>query len=85
MCWPHLVVQEIKSKEEVQIKDQNMQAKIIEIKMKWKRGPYKGTEARQATKKQQQLEAREEILALASPVGRMTTLRELHILKIKEA
>jgi hypothetical protein len=30
-----------------------MQAKIIEIKMKWKRGTYEGTEACQATKKQQ--------------------------------
>jgi hypothetical protein len=46
----------IKSKEEVQTKDQ--------FKTKRKRGPYyEGTEARKAAKKQQRLEAQGEILA----------------------
>jgi hypothetical protein len=42
----------IKSKEEVQTKDQKVQGKIIEIKEKRKGGPSNGTEARQAAKKQ---------------------------------
>jgi hypothetical protein len=54
----------IKSKEEVQTKDQNVQANIIQFKTKRKRGPYyEGTEARKAAKKQQRLEAQGEILA----------------------
>jgi hypothetical protein len=38
----------IKSKEEVQVKDEKMQAKIFEIKGKYRRGLYEGTEARKA-------------------------------------
>jgi hypothetical protein len=77
-CVRHFPTREsIKSKEEVQIKDQKVQAKMTEINGKRKRGPLEGTEARQAAKKQQRLEAREAILALPAPVGRMTTLREL--------
>jgi hypothetical protein len=67
----------IKSKEEVQTKDEKVQAKIVQIREKRKRGPSEGTEACQAAKKHQGLESREEILALHAPVGRMTTLREL--------
>jgi hypothetical protein len=75
----------IKSKEEVQMKDQKVQAKMIDIKEKRKRGAYEGTEARKAAKKEQRLAAREEIIALPPPVGRMTTLRQLRVLKLKEA
>ena len=41
----------IKSKEEVQVKNEEVQAKIIEIQEKRKMGPCKGTEARQAKRK----------------------------------
>ena len=62
-----------------------MQAKIVQITEKRKRAPAEGTEMRQVANKQQRLDAREAILALPAPVERMTTLRELRILKLKEA
>jgi hypothetical protein len=65
----------IKSKEEVQMKDEKVQAKIIKIKRKRKRGHTEGTAARQNAKRQRQLDAREEVLASPAPAGRMTTLR----------
>jgi hypothetical protein len=76
----------IKSKEEVQTKDENVQAKMIQIMEKRKRGPCQGTEARQATRKRLRIEAREAVLASpAPPLEKMTTLRELRILNLKEA
>jgi hypothetical protein len=65
-----------KSGEEVQRKNETVQAKISKIDGKRKRGLSEGTEARQAARKQQRLEARAGVLALPAPVGRMTTLRE---------
>ena len=70
----------IKSKEEVQLKDEKVQAKIFEIKTKQKREPLEGTGVHQAARQQQCLEAQDEILALSAPVGKMTTLWELHTL-----
>jgi hypothetical protein len=85
-CIRHFATQEtIKSKEEVQMKDENLQAKIIEIKRKRKRGHSKGTIAHQTAKRQRQLDAREEVLALPAPAGRMTMLRERCIIQLKEA
>jgi hypothetical protein len=76
----------IKSKEEVQTKDRKVQAKMIDIKEKRKRGPCQGTEARQATRKRLRIEAREAILASpAPPLAKMTTLRELRLLNLKGA
>jgi methionyl-tRNA synthetase len=46
----------IKSREEVQVRDKKSQEKFLEIKGKHKRGLYKGTEARQAAKRQRQLD-----------------------------
>jgi hypothetical protein len=77
--------QSIKSLEEVRAKDTKVQAKILDIKVKRSRGQYKGTEARQVAKWQRQLDARNEVLALPAPVGRMTTLRERGVLKLNEA
>ena len=75
----------IKSREEVQVKDEKVQAKILEIKGKRKRGVYEGTEARQAARRQRRLDARQEVLDSPSPEGRMRTLRELRImLQLKE-
>ena len=42
--------EKIKSLEEVQAKDTKVQAKIIDIKVKWQRGHNEGSEARQAAK-----------------------------------
>jgi hypothetical protein len=76
-CLRHFATREtIKSKEEVQIKDKKVQAKIIKIKRKQKRGHSKGSIARQTAKRQRRLDAREEALASRAPAGRMTTLRE---------
>jgi hypothetical protein len=50
-CIRHIATREtIKSKEEVQMKDERVQAKIIEIKRKRKRGHSKGTMTRQTAK-----------------------------------
>jgi hypothetical protein len=68
----------------VQIKDEKVQAKIVAIKEK-RKGPSDANEARQATKKKRQTQARDEVLALPAPVGKMTTLRERHVLQLKEA
>jgi hypothetical protein len=52
-CVRDVAVREaIKSREEVQVKDEKVQAKILEIKGKHKRGLYEGTEARQAARRQ---------------------------------
>jgi hypothetical protein len=75
----------VKSKEEVQRKDEKVQAKMIEIKERWKRGHCQGTEACQATRKQLRSEAREAILTSPPSLAKMTMLRELHILNLKEA
>jgi hypothetical protein len=56
-----------------------------EIKGKCKRGLYKGTEARQAARRQRQLDVPQEVLDSPSPEGRMRILRELHMLQSKEA
>ena len=74
----------IKSREEVQVKDEKVQAKILEIKGKRKRGLYEGTEARKAARRQRRLDARQEVLYWPSPEGRMRTLRELRMLQLKE-
>jgi hypothetical protein len=75
----------IKSKEEVHTKDQKVQDKIIAIKGKRKRGQSEGTEARQAANRQRRLDAREAVLASPPPQGKMTTLRERRVEKLKEA
>jgi hypothetical protein len=67
----------------VQIKDEKVQAKIIEIKEKRKKAPSDENEARQAAKKQRRLDARVKVLASPAPEGRMTTLRERHALELK--
>jgi hypothetical protein len=84
-CFRNFAVRKaIKSREEVQIKDEKVQAKILEIKGKRKRGLYKGTEARHAARRQRRLDARQEVLDWPSPEGKMRTLRELHMLQLKE-
>jgi hypothetical protein len=75
----------VKSKEEVEVKSEIVKAKILEIQGKRKRGRYEGTLARQAKKRQRQLDRRQEVLDLPSPEGRMTTLRERRVLLLKEA
>jgi hypothetical protein len=77
--------EKFKSLEEVQAKDTKVQAKILYIRVKRSRSHYEGTEARQVAKRQRQLDAREEVLALPSPVGRMTTLSERRVLKLNDA
>jgi hypothetical protein len=67
------------------MKDEKVQAKIIEMKRKQKRGHAEGTIARQTAKRQRRLDAREEVLASPAPAGRMTTLRERRIIQLKEA
>jgi hypothetical protein len=63
----------IKSREEVQVKDKKVQAKILEISGKRKRGLYEGTEARQEARRQKRLDARQEVLDPPSLEGRMRT------------
>jgi hypothetical protein len=75
----------IKSKEEMQIKSEKVQAKIVEIKEKRKKGPSDANEARQAAKKQRRMDARAEVLAFPAPEGRMTTLRQQRSLELVEA
>jgi hypothetical protein len=75
----------IKSREEVQTKDEKVQAKIVEINGKRKRGQSEGTQERQAGKRQRRLDARGEVLTLPEPKGVMITLRERHVLMLKEA
>jgi hypothetical protein len=75
----------IKSKEEVQVKSEMVQAKIVKIKGKLRQGHYEGTEGRQAAKRQRRLDQQQEVLALPAPVGQMTTLREWRVLKLHEA
>jgi hypothetical protein len=72
------------SEEEVQVRDEKVEAKILDIKGKCKRRLYKGTEARQATRRQRQLDARQEVLDLLSLEGRMRTLGELDVFQLKE-
>jgi hypothetical protein len=67
--------EKIKSLEEVQIKDEKVQAKIIDIKIKRQRGPNEGSAARQAAKQQKRLDTRNEIMFSPAPMGTMTTLR----------
>jgi hypothetical protein len=74
----------IKSREEVQVKDEKVQEKILEIKGKLKRGLYEGAEARQVARRQRQLDARQEVLDSPSPEGRMRTLRELRMLQLNK-
>jgi hypothetical protein len=68
--------EKIKSLEEVQGKDAKVQAKISDIKIKRQRGHDKGTEARQAAKRQKRLDIRYEIMFSPAPRGRMIKLRE---------
>ena len=75
----------IKSKEEVQIKDEKVQARIVAIKQKRKKGQLDANEDRQAAKKQRRMDARAEVLASPMPVGKMVTLRERRALQLKEA
>jgi hypothetical protein len=52
-CVRNFAIREsIKSKEEVQVKDQRMQAKLIKIKEKQRKGPSVVNQARQAAKQQ---------------------------------
>jgi hypothetical protein len=74
----------IKSKEEVQIKSEKVQAKIIGIKEKRKKGTSDANKARQATKKQRRMDARAEGLAFPAPEGWMTTLRQIRAAKLEE-
>jgi hypothetical protein len=75
----------IKSKEEVQVKDEKVQAKMVQIKGKRKRGQSEGTEVRQSARRQRRLDARDEVLTSPAPVGIMITLRERRVLKLREA
>ena len=76
----------IKSKEEVHMKDKKVEAKIISIRGKRKRGQSKETVACQSAKSQRRLDAREEVLAAPAPdFGKMTTLRDRRALRLKEA
>jgi hypothetical protein len=52
----------IKSLEEVQVKDEKVQAKIMNIQIKRQRGPNEGSAARQAAKQQKRLDTRNEIM-----------------------
>jgi hypothetical protein len=61
-----------------------VQAKILEIKGKRTRGVYEGTESRKAARRRRRLDVRQEVLDSPSPVGRMTTLREIRMLQLKE-
>jgi hypothetical protein len=74
----------IKSKEEVQIKCEKVQTKMMEIHKKRKREPFEGAEARQAAKKLLRIEAREAVLAMPAPPvdTKMLTLREIRILEM---
>jgi hypothetical protein len=74
----------IKSKEEVQVKDEKVQAKIVDITGKRKRGHSEGTQARQTARRQRRLDARAEVLTLPAPEGRMITLRQRRVLKLRE-
>jgi hypothetical protein len=74
----------IKSREEVQVKDKKVHTKILEMKVKCKRGLYERAEAWKAARRQRQLDARQEVLAWTSPEGRMRTLRELRMLQLEE-
>ena len=85
-CVRNFVTREsFKSKEEVQIKSEKGQAKILEIKEKRKKGPSDANEARQVAKKQRRMDARAEVLAFSAPEGRMTTLMQQRGLELKEA
>jgi hypothetical protein len=75
----------IKSKEEVQVKDEKVQTKIMEIKEKRKRGRCLVAEELRAARKQKRLDAREEILAPPAPEGKMVTLRERRVLYFKNS
>ncbi len=75
----------IKSKEEVQIKSEKVQAKIVEIKEKRKKGPSDANEVRQAAKKQRRMDDRARVLAFPAPEGRMTTLRQQRGLELQAA
>jgi predicted RNA-binding protein with RPS1 domain len=85
-CLPRDIAREfIKSKEEVQVKDEKVQAKIIQIKEKWKKGPSDVNKSQQAaTKRQRQLDARDKVMDWLAPERRITTLRERHALALKE-
>jgi hypothetical protein len=74
----------IKSKEGVQIKSEQVQARIVEIKEKRKKDPSDAIEVRQAAKKERQMDARAEVLAFPAPEGRMTTLRQQRDLDLEE-
>ena len=69
----------------MQIKSEKVQAKIVEIKEKRKKGPSDANEVRQAAKKQRRMDARAEVLAFPAPEGRMTTLRQQRSLELVEA
>ena len=75
----------IKSKEEVQIKSEKVQAKIVEIKEKRKKGPSDANEVRQAAKKQRRMDDRARVLAFPAPEGTMTTLRQQRGLELQAA
>jgi hypothetical protein len=85
-CVQKFAIKEwIKSKEEVQIKDEKVQAKIVAIRKKRKKGPSDANKVRQAAKKQRQMDARAKVLASPITVGKMVTLREQRVLQLKDA
>jgi Tfp pilus assembly protein PilN len=85
-CVQNFVTRElIKSKEEVQMKSEKVQAKIVKIKEKRKKGTSDANKMHQAMKKQRQMDARAEVLAFPAPDGRMTTLRQQRGLELEGA
>jgi hypothetical protein len=75
----------IMSKEEVQTKDQKVQAKMVEIKRQRKRGQPEGTAALQTARKQRRLDARDDVLTSPAPEGTMIRSRDRRVLKLREA
>ena len=84
-CLRNVATREsIKSKEGVQIKSEQVQARIVEIKEKRKKDPSDAIEVRQTAKKERRMDARAEVLAFPAPEGRMTTLRQQRDLDLEE-
>ena len=69
----------------MQITSENVQAKIVEIKEKRKKGPSDANEVRQAAKKQRKMDNRARVLAFPALEGRMATLRQQRGLELQAA
>jgi hypothetical protein len=85
-CVPNFATREsIESKEEVQINSEKMQAQIVKIKEKRKKGPSDANQVRQAAKKQRRMDARAKVLAFPAPEGMMASLRQQGGLELEAA